>query len=97
MWSKLGSVYAQHWWVQESEKETGGERRAFKAALWSSSLGKFPAKPCYPEETILSATDLCAENSFCIENCLDGCYVSPNERSANRFIGEGKEGDLSAS
>ena len=64
MWSKLDSAYAQHWWTQGSEKETGGERGAFVAALYSSGLGKRPAKPCYPEETVLSAEICRAQNSF---------------------------------
>ena len=36
MWIKLDSAYAQHWWTQESETETGGERGAFEAGLCSS-------------------------------------------------------------
>ena len=87
MWSELDSAYAQHWWTQESEKETGSESGAFEAALCSSGLGKWPAKPCYPEETVLSAEICRAENSFSIKNCLDECCVGPGERSANRFIG----------
>ena len=66
MWSKLDSAYAQHWWTQRSEKETGVDRGAFEAALCSSGLDKCPAKPCYPEEAVLSAEICRAENSFSI-------------------------------
>ena len=93
MWSKLNSAYVSHWWAQRSEKETGGERGAFEAALCSSGLVKCYAKPCYPEETVLSAEIYRAEDSFSIQNCLDESCVGPGERSANRFIGRGKAGD----
>ena len=94
MWSKLSSAYAQHCWTQGSEKETVGERGAFEAALCSSCLGYYPAKPCYPEEAVLSAKICRAENSFSIYNCLDECYVGSGERSANKFIGREKAGNL---
>ena len=35
-------------------------------------------------------------NSLSIQNCIDECCVGRGERSANRFIGGGKAGDLSA-
>ena len=37
-----------------------------------------------------------AENSHIILNYVDDCCVGPGERPANRLIGEGKAGDLSA-
>ena len=60
----FGLAYAQHWWNQGSEKETGDERGAFKAALRSFGLGSCPTEPCYPAETVLNAERCCAENSF---------------------------------
>ena len=67
------------------------------AALCSSGLGQCLAKPCYPEEAVLGAETCRAENSFSIYNYLGERCVGPGERPANRFIGRGKAGDLSAS
>ena len=96
MWSKLGSAHAKHWWTQGSKKATGGERGALEAALCSSGLGQSPAKPCYPEEAVLGAETCRAVNSLSLSNRLDECCAGPGERPANRFIGGGKAGDLSA-
>ena len=36
------------------------------------------------------------ENCLSIPNCVDECCAGPGERPIKRFIGGGKEGDLSA-
>ena len=61
--------------------------------LWSEQV---------PSATMLSrkavfGTERCgAENSLSIPSCVDECCVDPGERPANRLIGEGRAGDLSA-
>ena len=91
MWSKLDSAYAQHWLTQGSEKETGGVCGDFEATLCNFSLGKCPAKPCYPDETVLSAEIWRALNSFRIYNYLDECCIGPGERSVNTFLAEERQ------
>ena len=48
------------------------------------------------EEAVLGTERCGVKNCLSIPNCIDECYAGPGERPANRHIGEGKEGDLSA-
>ena len=47
-------------------------------------------------EAILGTERCGDENCLSIPNCVDECCAGPGERPVNRFIGGGKEGDLSA-
>ena len=51
---------------------------------------------CYTEKTVLGTERCSDEDYLSIPNCADEFCAGPGERSANRRIGEGKAGGISA-